>query len=331
MRKTARLRLAMLIAAGIVSLAVANITTTIVAEDYPSRPIKLLVPGTAGGGMDVIARVIANSISESLGQTVVVENKPGAAGNIAVDQLARSAPDGYTLVVGQTSQLAINPSLYPKLPYDPLKDFAPIVLLADAPNVVVVSGKSPIKSLADMVKAAKDSPDGLDFATPGAGTVSHLTGELFQRTAGIKLRHIPYKGAASAVTDVAGERIPVLLSSIPTSMALIQGGQLRPIAVSAIARSPALPDVPTIAEQGYPGFDAGTWYGLLAPAGTPADVVARLNAAANEALKSPDVIKKVLAEGCVVLGGTSETFAEKLRADNVKWGKIVREAGVTID
>ena len=235
--------------------------------------------------MDAVARLVADTIGETLKQPVVVENKPGAAGNIAVNQLAKSPPDGYTIVLGQTSQLAINPSLYGNLPYDPIKDFVPVVLLADAPNVVVVPASSPYKSLADVVAAAKKSPDGMDFTTPGIGTVSHLAAELFARSAGIKLRHIPSRGANSALIDVAAGRIPLMLSSIPTALGLIQSGELRAIAVSALARSPVLPDVPTIAEQGYPGFNAGTWYGLLVPAGTPADIVARLNAAGNAALK----------------------------------------------
>jgi tripartite-type tricarboxylate transporter receptor subunit TctC len=302
--------------------------TAATAGEYPDRPIRLLVPGAAGGGMDVVARLVANTIGESLKQAVVVENKPGAAGNIAVNQLAKSPPDGYTIVLGQTSQLAINPSLYGNLPYDVFKDFIPVVLLADAPNVVVVPADSPIKSMADLVQAAKNAPDGLDVTTPGIGTVSHLTAELFQRSAGIKLRHIPSRGANSALIDVVAGRIPLMLSSIPTALGLINSGQLRAIAVSAIERSPALPNVPTIAEQGYPGFNAGTWYGLLVPANTPPDVVKKLNEVGNAALKSPAIVERVVAEGGIVLGGTSAAFSEKLRVDNAKWSKVIKEAGL---
>jgi tripartite-type tricarboxylate transporter receptor subunit TctC len=298
------------------------------AGEYPERPIRLLVPGAAGGGMDVVARLVANTMAETLKQAVVVENRPGAAGNIAVNQLAKSPPDGYTVVLGQTSQLAINPSLYGNLPYDPFKDFIPVVLLADAPNVVIVPANSPIKSMADVVQAAKNAPDGLDVTTPGIGTVSHLTAELFARSAGIKLRHIPSRGANSALIDVVAARIPLMLSSIPTALGLINSGQLRAIAVSALARSPVLPNVPTIAEQGYAGFDAGTWYGLLVPAGTPSDVVKKLNDVGNAALKSPEIVDKVVAEGGVVLGGSSAAFSEKLRVDNAKWSKVVKEAGL---
>jgi tripartite-type tricarboxylate transporter receptor subunit TctC len=329
MREQAHSQTAAWIAACAASILM--LCTPAAAGDYPSYPIRLLVPGAAGGGMDVMARLVANTMSESLKKPVVVENRPGAAGNIAVNQLAKSPPDGYTIVLGQTSQLAINPSLYGNLPYDPFKDFAPVVLLADAPNVVVVGANSSIKSLADMVQAARNSPDGLDVTTPGIGTVSHLTMELFQRSAGIKLRHIPSRGADSALIDVVGGRIPVMLSSIPTALSLIQSGQLRAIAVSALSRSRVLPNVPTIAEQGYPGFNAGTWYGLLVPAGTPPDVVRKLNEAGNAALKSPEIVERILAEGGVVLGGTSEAFAEKLRTDNVKWSKVVKDAGITLN
>ena len=302
-----------------------------VAGDYPDHPIRLLVPGAAGGGMDAVARMVANTIGETLKQPVVVENKPGAAGNIAVNQLAKSPPDGYTMVLGQTSQLAINPSLYGNLPYDPIKDFVPVVLLADAPNVVVVPASSPYRSLADVVAAAKQMPDGMDFATPGIGTVSHLTAELFARSAGIKLRHIPSRGANTALLDVAAGRIPLMLSSIPTALGLIRSGELRAIAVSALARSPILPDVPTVAEQGYPGFNAGTWYGLLVPAGTPAAIVKRLNEAGNAALRLPEIVARVQAEGGVVLGGSSAAFTDKLEIDNSKWSQVIKEAGLHLD
>jgi tripartite-type tricarboxylate transporter receptor subunit TctC len=301
------------------------------AGDYPDHPIRLLVPGVAGGGMDVVARLVADTMGEALKQPVVVENKPGAAGNIAVNQLAKSPPDGYTMVLGQTSQLTINPSLYGNLPYDPIKDFVPVVLLADAPNVVVVPASSPYQTLADVVAAAKKMPGGMDLTTPGIGTVSHLTAELFARSAGIKFRHIPSRGANSALLDVVAGRIPLMLSSIPTALGLIQTGQLRAIAVSALARSPVLPDVPTIAEQGYPGFNAGTWYGLLVPAGTPAEIVARLNAVGNAALRSPVIAERVQAEGGVVLGGSSATFTDKIELDNSKWSKVIKQAGLHQD
>jgi tripartite-type tricarboxylate transporter receptor subunit TctC len=327
---TKPVRLAAWIAAGAASiLMLAGLNAA--AGDYPDHPIRLLVPGAAGGGMDAVARMVANTIGETLKQPVVVENKPGAAGNIAVNQLAKSAPDGYTIVLGQTSQLAINPSLYGNLPYDPIKDFVPVLLLADAPNVIVVPASSPYRSLADVVAAAKKMPDGMDFATPGIGTVSHLAAELFARSAGIKLRHIPSRGANTALLDVAAGRIPLMLSSIPTALGLIKSGELRAIAVSALARSPVLSEVPTVAEQGYPGFNAGTWYGLLVPAGTPAEIVARLNEAGNAALKLPEIVARVQAEGGIVLGGSSAAFTDKLEVDNSKWSKVIKQAGLHLD
>jgi len=317
--------------AGAVLAGLAGTLTAAQAQAYPDKPIKLVVPGTAGGGMDVIARVIGDKIGAILKQPVVVENKAGAGGNIAVDYVAKSPADGYTILIGQTAHFAINPWLYPKLPFDPVKDFIPVVLLADAPNVMVVDEESPYRNLADIVKAAKDTPQGLPLATPGNGTVSHLTAELFQKTAGIKFTHIPYKGAAAALTDVMGGRVPVMLSSVPTALSQIRSGKLRPIAVSATKRSPALPDVPTIGEQGYPGFNAGTWYGLLVPAGTPSEVVKAINTAANEAIKTPEVREKILQEGGDVYGGTSAEFATMLKADYEKWGSVVKESGAKIE
>ena len=329
MKHSARLRSVAVL--GYIASILMFCATAAIAADYPERPIRLMVPGAAGGGMDVVARLIANTMSESLKQSIVVENRPGAAGNTVVGQVAKSPPDGYTVVLGQTSQLAINPSLYGNLPYDPIKDFIPVVLLAEAPNVVVVPANSPIKSMADVVQAAKSAPDGLDVTTPGIGTVSHLTAELFQRAAGIKLHHIPSRAANTALMDVVAGRIPVMLSSIPTALGLIQSGQLRAIAVSALERSPVLPAVATIAEQGYPGFDAGTWYGLLVPANTPPDVVTKLNDVGNAALKSPALVEKIVAEGGTVIGGSSAAFSERLRNDNAKWSKVIKEAGLRVN
>jgi tripartite-type tricarboxylate transporter receptor subunit TctC len=301
------------------------------ASDYPKSPIRLLVPGAAGGGMDVMARLVSDAIGSSLKQAIVVENKPGAAGNIAVNQVAKSKPDGYTMALGQTSQLAINPTLYPNLPYDPLKDLAPIVMLSEAPNVIIVSAKSNIKTLADLIATAKKASAGLDLATPGIGTVSHMAAELLQKEAGVKFRHIPYKGANSALIDVIAQRVPVMMSSIPTALALIKSGELRAIGVTASKRNPVLPDVPTVAEQGYPGFYAATWYGLLMPAGTPNDIIQQVNRVANEALKSPKIKERIALEGGIVLGGSSDDFVEKIKSENKKWSKIVKDSGIKMN
>jgi tripartite-type tricarboxylate transporter receptor subunit TctC len=304
------------------------------ADNYPSEPIRLIVPTGPGGGMDLMARIVSTKMAMLLKTSIVIENKPGANGNIGASQVATSNHDGYTMLLGQTAQFVINPYLYSNLPYNPFKDFIPVVLISNAPNVVVVSEQSPFHTLADIVAAAKKANAAgrkLNFATPGNGTVSHLTGVLFQHSAGIQLAHIPYKGAAGAITDTIAGRVDLFLSSVPTSLGQIKGGKLRAIAVSAVNRSPSLPNVPTIGQSGYPGFDAGTWYGLFVAADTPKKIVQRLNIAANEALKSPDVIKIIRAEGGDVLGGTSAAFAALIKTDAAKWSVAVKDSGAKID
>jgi len=316
----------------VAALVVTSLTTIAAAQDYPgNKPIKLVVPFPAGGGTDIFARVIGNKLAETLKWVVVVDNKPGAGGNIGIDAVAKSPPDGYTIGLGQTSNLAINPSLYAKLPYDPLKDLVPIVLVADAPLVLVVPANSPFKTVADVVAAAKKKPGDVTFGSPGNGTVAHLTGELFQMAAGVKFQHIPYKGSAQALTDLMGGQVQVYMSSIPTALSHIKGGKLRALAVTSPKRAPSLPDVPTIAEAGYKGFDANTWFGLVAPAGTPAPIVTKINAEVNRILKMPDVKEKFAAEGGGPIGGSSQEFAALLKSDYVKWGKVVKDSGAKLD
>jgi tripartite-type tricarboxylate transporter receptor subunit TctC len=261
----------------------------------------------------------------------VVENRPGAGGNLGVEAAAKSAPDGYTLVLGQTSNMAINATLYQKLPYDPQKDLAPVVLVARAPLVLVTSAATPFKTLDDAVKAAKSKPGAINFASPGNGTVAHLTSELFQKAAGIKLQHIPYKGAAQALTDVISGSVELYMSSVPTLLAQIRQGKLRALAVTSAKRVDDLPDVPTIQELGFPGFDASTWFGFLAPAGTPNEIIARLNAEFNRALQQPDLRKRLAEQGAEPIGGTPAQFATLIREDIVRWGKVVKESGARID
>lgn len=301
------------------------------AQEWPSKPIKLIVPFPAGGGTDIIGRVVGNKLSELLKQPVIVENKPGAGGNLGVDAAAKSAPDGYTLVLGQTSNLAINPSLYKSLPYDPVKDLIPVALLADAPLVLVVAQDSPFKTLADVLAAAKAKPDSLTFASPGSGTVAHLSGEILQAAAGVKFSHIPYKGSAQALQDLIGGRIDIFMSSVPTALSQIKGGKLRAIAVSAPARSPALPDIPTMTEAGVKGVEATTWFGILVPAKTEAKIVERLNKDLNIALQAPEVREKIAAEGGGPIGGSAEKFADLLKADLPMWAKVVKASGATVD
>jgi tripartite-type tricarboxylate transporter receptor subunit TctC len=313
------------------AFAVASATSRAAAQAYPTKPIRLIVPFPPGGGTDILARVLGNRLSQTLAQAVVVENKPGAGGNIGVDAVAKAAPDGYTLVLGQTSNLAINPTLYPRLPYDPLKDLAPIALVASAPLVLVVRSGSPYHTLADIITAAKAKPESITFASPGSGTVAHLTGELLQREAGVKFQHVPYKGSAQAFNDLLGGSVELFMASVPTALSFIKGGRLRPIVVTAKNRVSELPDVPTVVEAGYPGTEAATWFGLLARAGTPAPVIARLASETDRALDAPDVREKIAAEGAEVLRGAPEQFVSLLKAEIEKWGRVVRESGAKVD
>src|SRR5437762_789194 len=314
-------------AAVFVSLALALVAGAAMAQRYPAKPIRLIVPFPPGGGTDIAARTIANKLSESVKWTFVVENKPGAGGNLGVEQAVKSPADGYTLLIGQTSNLAINPTLYVKLPYDSLKDLSPVALIVSAPVVFGVAANSRYASLGDLLAAAKRDPGGITFASPGNGTVSHLAGELLQRAAGVKLTHVPYKGASQALTDTLGGQVQSFMSSVPSALSQIKAGRLRAIAVSSATRARELLEVPTIAEAGYKGFGASTWYGLLAPVGTPALIVATLNAEVNRALKTPEVRERLAAEGGDVLGGSPEQFASFLKAEHAKWGRVVRESG----
>lgn len=301
------------------------------AQAWPGKPIRLVVPFPAGGGTDIIGRELAQKITEASKWTFIVDNKPGSGGNIGIDNIAKSPADGYNLVLGQTSNLAINPSLYAKLPYDPVKDLTPISMVASAPLALVVSANSPLQTLADLVAAAKARPDQINFATSGNGTVAHLATELFKKEAGIKLVHIPYKGAAQGLNDVIGGQVEVYVSSIPTLIGHIKNGKLRALAVTSLKRVDDLPQVPTIAESGYKGFEAVTWFGVLGPAKLPRDITARLNAEINKALQTAELKKKLGDQGADVAGSTSEQFARTVREDMVRWGVVVRESGAKID
>ncbi len=315
----------------LVALAAATLATGAFAQAYPSKPIRVFVPFPPGGGTDIIAREVTQRVSANTGWTFVIENKPGAGGNLGVDAAAKSPADGYTIVLGQTSNLAINPTLYAKMPYDSVKDLAPIVRVADAPLVMVTATGTPYKTLADAVNAAKAKPGAINFASPGNGTVAHLTSEMFQKAANIKTQHVPYKGAAQAMTDVIGGAVELYMSSVPTLLGQIKQGKLRPLAVTSAKRVDDLPNVPTINESGYKGFDAVTWFGFLAPAGTPKDVIAKLNAEFNKALQQPELRKRLGDEGADAAGGTPEQFAALIKEEIPRWGKVVKESGARID
>jgi tripartite-type tricarboxylate transporter receptor subunit TctC len=317
-----------IIAAGLASLAVA---LPVIAQDYPAKPIKLIVPFPPSGGTDVLSRAISQAINANTQWNFVVENRPGAGGNIGLEAAAKSPNDGYTIAMGQTSNLAVNPTLYSKIPYDPIKDFAPIALVSSQPLIVVVAASSPYRTLKDLVDASKAKEGALNMASSGNGTIGHIGGEIFQRRAGIKWTHVPYKGAGPAVTDLLGGSIQVFFGNTQAVGGLVQGGKLRPLAVTSPRRLAHLPDVPAVAELGYPGYEAATWSGLLAPAGTPQPIIDRLNAEVNKALKHPQMSKKLEEDGSTPLGGTPQQFADFIKAENAKWGAAVRDANIKLD
>jgi len=301
------------------------------AEAYPSKPIRLVVPFPAGGGTDIIARAIGQQLTESRHWTVVVDNKPGAGGNLGVDAAAKAAPDGYTLVLGQTSNLAINPALYAKLPYDPVKDLKPVALAATAPLVIVVPNQSKYKSLAEVLAAARQTPGALVFGTPGNGTVAHLAMEQLQKTARVRLQHVPYKGSAQALTDLMGGQMDLYVSSIPTAISHLKGGRMRALAVTSDKRSPQLPQVPTVAESGVPGFQVNEWNGLFAPAGTPQPVLQRLEAETRAIVASPEMKKRFAELGVQGVGSSAAEFQSFVKGETAKWAQVVRTSGIRMD
>ena len=320
-----------IVAAMLVSTLAAVSGGSYAQADYPNKPIRLIVPFPAGGATDLFARVIGNKLTERLKWVVVVDNKPGAGGNVGVDAVAKSPPDGYNIVIGQTSNLAINPSLYKKMPYDPQKDLAPIILVADSPLTLVVPAQSPYKTLKDFIAAAKQKPGDVTMGSPGNGTVSHLTIGMLQGASGASFQHVPYKGVAQAVSDLMGSNIESYMASVAAALGHVKGGKLRALAVTGKKRAESMPDVPTVAEVGYSGFDANTWFGFLAPAGTPPAIIERLNTEVNKVLQLPDVKEKISGEGASVLGGTPQEFARFLAAETPKWAKLVKESGAKID
>ena len=301
------------------------------ADAYPAKPIRLVVPFPPAGGTDVLSRGMAQAMGADTKWTIVIENKPGAGGNIGLDAVAHAPADGYTIGMGQTANLAVNPALYASMPFDPLKDFAPIMLVSSQPLILVVDAKSPYGTLADLVAAAKKDPGKVNMASPGNGTIGHIGGILFQRRAGITMTHVPYKGAGPAVTDLMGGSVDCYFGNSQAVGGLVTGGRLRPLAVTSPHRLASFPGVPTVAESGYPGFEAATWSGLVAPAGTPPAVVAKLNAAASKALAGGAMQKQLADEGSTPLGGTPAQFATFLKGEHAKWGAAVREAHIKLD
>ena len=298
------------------------------AQSFPNRPITLVIPFAPGGSTSIVGRVIADKMSQLLGENIVVDNRPGAGGTVGTRAVAKSDPDGYTILLGYTGTLAIGPSLYKNVGYDPRKDFAPIGLIGNAPNSLVVHPSFPVKTVAELVAYAKANPGKVNFGSAGAGTVSHITGEYFAHSAGITLVHIPYKGTGLALTDLLGGHIPMAFAPIPASHANVSAGMLRALAVTSKTRSSLLPDVPTISESGLPGFEASLYYGLVAPARTPRPVVDKLNKELRAALASDEVKKQLGLDGTEITPGTPEDYADFIDRDEKKWSQLVKASGV---
>lgn len=296
---------------------------------WPTKPIKIVVTFPAGGAPDTLARVLADKWGQSTGQTVTVDNKPGAGGNIGSDFVAKSAGDGYTLLIATVGTHAINPALYAAMPYNHVKDFTPISFLAATPNLLVVNNTVPAKNVKELMALAAKTP--LTFGSSGSGTSIHLSGELFNTLAGVKMQHIPYKGRAQAVPDLLGGRISMIFDNMPSALPLVKSGDVRAIAVTSATRSAAAPNIPTIAESGLPGFEATSWFALMAPAGVPKEVLARINAETVRVMSLPDVREKLTALGLDVKPGSPEALAAYIQSETAKWAKVVKESGAKLD
>lgn len=296
------------------------------AQDYPNRPIRLIAPFSAGASTDNLARVVANSMSKELGQSVVVENRPGAGGILAAEQTARSAPDGYTFMLTSAGIVTMNQSIYKKLPYDPIKDLAPLTIAARMPIVLVVNPKQPIHSMKDLLTQARAKPGSLSYGSAGPGTSQHLAGELFKSMAKVDLLHVPYKGGAPAMNDLLGNNVAMMFVQTPSALPQIRAGKVRAIAVGSKKRDPLLPEVPTVAESGLAGYDSDTWYGFVMPAGVPPAIGNKLQKAIVAALKENE--KKLGAEGFIVDAGSQAEMAATIRDDTKKWAVVIREAGI---
>ncbi len=305
--------------------------TSALAQAYPTKPVTIIVPFAAGGTTDILARIIGQALTAELGQSVVVDNRAGAGGNIGGQAAAKATPDGHTLFMGTVGTHAINASLYKKMPFDPVKDFAPLTRVANVPNLLVANPAQPYKSVKDLIAYAKANPGKVNFGSSGNGSSIHLSGELFKSLAKVDMQHVPYKGSAPAVTDLLGNQIGIMFDNMPSAIQHVRSGSLVPLAVTTAKRSPELPNVPTIAEAGVPGYEATSWFGMFAPAGTPAPVLAKLNAAIVKVLAQPDVKKKINEQGAEVYSETPEQFAAFIQAESVKWGKVVKESGASLD
>ena len=320
----------LLVAAGTALCLIAPAFAQTQGPAYPTKPVKLVVPYPPGGSTDIVARLVAQKLSEQMGQPFIIDNRPGAGANTGAELVARSAPDGYTLVVATTAH-AINPSLFKNLGYSVSRDFAPVSQLTSGPLVIVANPALPANNIAELIALAKSKPGELNFASSGNGQSTHLSAELFASMAGVKMNHIPYKGSAPALTDTMGGQTHLMFDTMLSAMPHVKGGKLKALAVTSASRSPVAPDVPTVAESGLPGYEAIAWNGLLAPAGTPPEVVARLNAELKKALASPDVKDKFEAQGFAASWTTPTDFGRFLTVEVDKWAKVVKVSGATVD
>ena len=301
------------------------------AQGYPAKPIRFVVPYPAGGPLDTVARLLGQKVGESVKQPVVVDNKPGAGGNIGADAVAKAPPDGYTILMGAVATHAINPTLYGNITYDPVKDFIPITQVASTPNVLVVNPQVPATSVRQFIADAKANPGKLNFGSGSTGSAGHLAGELFKTLAGVEMTHVPYKGAAPAMNDLIGGQIQLMFDNLASSLGQVRGGRIRALAVTTAKRSALAPELPTIAESGLPGFDISTWFGVFAPAGTPREVVDRLHAEFTQALALPDVRDKMLQLGAEPVGNRPEEFAAYIRTEAEKYARVIRASGARAD
>jgi tripartite-type tricarboxylate transporter receptor subunit TctC len=309
----------------------AGVPAAALAEGYPMKPIRLVVPFPAGGSLDVVARAIGQKLSEAWSQPVVIDNRPGAGGNIGADLVAKSAPDGYTILEGALSTHAVNVSLYSKMPYDPVRDFAPITLVAVTPNVLVLNPSVPANSVKELIAYAKANPGKLSFGSGSNGSAGHLAGELFKTEAGVDMVHVPYKGAAPAMQDLLSGQIQLMFDNLANSMQQVRAGKLKALAVTTEHRSALVPDLPTLAESGLPGFDISTWWGFMAPAGTPKDIIAKWNAEVARILATPEMKAFFAQQGAEPSPTSPEAFGAMIRSEITKYAKIVKASGAKVD
>jgi tripartite-type tricarboxylate transporter receptor subunit TctC len=301
------------------------------AQSYPSKPVRMIVPSTPGGGPDIMARAVGQKLSEAWGQTVVVENRGGAGGIIGSEAAAKAPPDGYTLVMANAGSHAVNASLYAKLPYDPVRDFAPVTLVSSAPNILIVHPSLPAMNVRELIALAKQKPDALTFGSGSNGSTAHLTGELFKLQAGVRLVHVPFKGAPAAVVGVMSGEVALAFPNIPPALPQVKAGKLRALGVTTLKRAAAAPEIPTLDEAGLPGFEAVAWFGVLAPAGTPRDIVLKVSQEIARIVRTPDMQDRLRLEGAEAVGSTPEQFAETIRRDIAKWAVVVKASGARAD